>query len=146
MSILGDGFGGQVVISLGSYQYTSGPNALIAYDSIHLTTLSDQNGDYELSVVANGVMVECLATCNFSIRSAYTPLVTSASPSSVSDSSSQVVITGSNFGSNSEATLVHVGSSNCTIVSVSDTSITCALLSGIDLGDQAIEVITGKLI
>ena len=120
-------------------------SAQVAYDILQVTTQSDLSGDYIVSVIVNGVGALCRADCNFTINSTFTPIVQSVFPSTVSDSTTQIVITGQTFGTEKSTLNIKVGKQNCTLVSVEDTSITCSLLDGLDLGDQAIEVITGNL-
>ena len=97
-------------------------NAQVAYDSLQVTTQSDLSGDYIVSVIVNGVEALCRTDCNFTINSTFTPIVESVLPSTVSDSTTQIVITGQTFGTEKSTLNVKVGKQNCTLVSVEYTS------------------------
>ena len=144
VSISGDGFSGEVAITLGSYRYW---NAQVAYNDLQLDTQSDIGGAYVVGVSVNGVNALCRVSCSFAISASYTPTVLSVQPNSVSISNGaqQLVIQGTHFGDDSSAVVVKVGAQNCSVDWISDTNLTCSLLNGINLGIQAIEVITSEL-
>lgn len=141
ISITGDGFSNSfTLINIGMTSYTAS-KAQITYNSIDLTTLADQAGSNEILVYVNSLKSSCETTnCNFTFTSDVTPTVSSIQPTSLTTLNSQFTISGSNFGSDSSKVHVKIGSVDCILVSLVDTSIVCTL-AALDLGSQSVDIL-----
>lgn len=140
LKITGKGFIRKTTsIKIGETTYfQDGLNTNITYDLISLLTNSELNNTYEVNVYSNFVQAVCLVVCNFTYSANYTPVISSISPISI-NSSSQVSIKGSNFGTNISSVNIDIGGQECVIDSLNDSQLAC-LLNGINLGIQQINL------
>ena len=102
--------------------------------------LQGPTGRSKRSSGSQGIQANCPGTCAFSFSSASTATVSSAT---TTDTSSPWAwnIAGTNFGAtttNADVTVM-IGTQNCSVTAVSDTSITCSLDYGV-VGDQPLAV------
>ena len=146
VTIYGDGFDKKTSIVYFGNDISINPQSLkISYDSIVLNTLPIYEADYFVYVNVNNQNAGCNmnTNCTFTISSNYTPLINSISPNTVNDSNTQIVISGINFGNQTDKVTVKIGNQNCLVNIIDDSSITCTL-DGLDLGIQLVVVTTGN--
>ena len=93
---------------------------------------------YDVQVFVNNVAAICEGTCQFQYSSDATPIVSSVSPTSISDSS-VITVNGAGFGTQSSSLDITVGKQNCVVLAVSDNVATC-LLAGLALGKQNVQL------
>ena len=143
VNITGDGFvSALTLLDLDVTRYSQSlQNAQITYNSISVTTALDQAGTFEMLVHVNAIQALCESSnCNFTFTADVTPTVNSIQPTTFTALNTQFTISGVNFGTDSSKVHVTIGSVNCAIVSVVDTSIVCTL-AALDLGSQSIDVL-----
>ena len=81
--------------------------------------------------------------CFFTFSDGYTPKVTSASPASIDNTDpTTVTLTGEMFGNDPAAVTVTIGGEECTITSVTSTTIVCTI-NGLPAGKNLVDVRVG---
>jgi len=143
ITLSGYGFSQYTTIQMGSIPYyyfynTDKNNTVITFNSIVINTIPIDDGQYQIQVNSNGMLVDCLSSCQFNASSEITPVIDSISPTSL-NSSGLVTLNGSNFGNLVSALNITIGTQTCLVQTVSDQEITCQL-DGLDIGDQTINL------
>ena len=93
-----------------------------------------------VAMSVRGVAASCIGSCTFSYSDADTPTLASASVTSSTDSQWTISLSGSSFGSGWSSATVMVGSTACTPVSGSTTSLTCTMTPPM-AGAQAVRLL-----
>lgn len=143
ITISGYGFSQYAYVQIGSIPYyyfynNDKNNTVITFNKIIINTIPIDNGQYQVYVNSNGMLVDCLNSCQFNASSDITPVIDSVSPSSL-NSSGLVTLAGINFGNMVSTLYIIIGSQKCSVQSVSDQQVTCQL-DGLDIGDQSINL------
>ena len=122
----------------------------VQYDTIHCTAKasSPATRNVSVTVMVSGQVItaKCVSNCEFTFSAAQTPEVLSLSPNTITSDRESVTIIGTGFGSRSDGVIVAIGKVDdvCSMVSVTDTEITC-IVSGVHAGTQQWSVhISGK--
>jgi len=142
ITINGDGFTSaltSVILDLTQYSILNS-NAQITYNNITFTTLEDQPGTYQIQTSVNGVVAICETNCNFTFSSAFTPTVSSISPTSLTTPNTSFTISGTSFGTDMSKVQVTIGQVACEVISTIDTAIICTL-PNLNLGSQSVNVL-----
>jgi hypothetical protein len=122
------------------YYFNDQNNTMVTFNTITINTIPLAEGTYDVKVFnrPSTVPMEFLASAasNFTFSEAITPVLNSASPSNVFHSSI-VTLDGNNFGTDTSALRVTIGTQQCEPLTVNNTEITCQL-TGLNLGDQTV--------
>ena len=144
--IEGDGFleKATVVIIGQTPYYENAKNVITNSTSIIIETLANKEENNEFKVKVNNIDAIC-DNCKFNYSESASPLLTSVSPSSI-NSTTEVQLSGANFGTTASDVTVLIGDINCVIKTVVDNLITCEV-DGVRAGNQIVVVhINGNMI
>ncbi|CAH1788932.1 unnamed protein product [Owenia fusiformis] len=113
----------------------------VSYTQVECTTISSgATTGHDVVVNVGPYASKCEGVCVFSYSEAATPTFIDVTPLATSISSTDITITGSKFGTDSVDVTVKIGTQDCSVTSVTDTSIACTI-GYITVGPQQVNVI-----
>ncbi|CAF0710276.1 unnamed protein product [Brachionus calyciflorus] len=137
VTINGDGFTPDSYVIIGN-NFFDQKRAQITYNSIILETLPDDEKQFNVTVQNKNIDALCEGVCLFDMNSAYSPVINTVSPLTISDRT-ELTLDGNNFGIDSQLVKIRIGNQNCNITSIAANRIKC-ILDGLDLGQQNINL------
>ncbi|XP_069478234.1 fibrocystin-L [Ambystoma mexicanum] len=126
LTIQGSGFEGSasaVIVSVGSYRC-----AIVSVNYTHIKCDSPPVSpaqSMDVNVLVRGMPAQCRGVCNFSYSDAVTSSISTVSPTSLDNVTTEISIQGDGFGTSVEDILVYIGSRPFQANNVTENLITC---------------------